>query len=156
MILVRNLRLMPEEGFSRLPSLAADKLHIPEAQILSCELKKRSLDARKKDRIHWVCSVAVCVSGDEGRLLKKKNADISPYSPPLYEIPHFSSDERPVVVGFGPAGMFASLVLARAGLRPIVLERGMESSVSAPEVRWIPSVMSSSAKAEPEPFPMGN
>ena len=68
MILVRNLRLMPEEGFSRLPSLAADKLHISEAQILSCELKKRSLDARKKDRIHWVCSVAVCVSGDEGSL----------------------------------------------------------------------------------------
>ena len=127
MILVRNLRLMPEEGFSRLPALAADKLHIPEAQILSCELKKRSLDARKKDRIHWVCSVAVCVSGDEDRLLKKKNADISPYSPPLYEIPHFSSDERPVVVGFGPAGMFASLVLARAGLRPIVLERGMDA-----------------------------
>ena len=127
MILLRNLRLMPEEDFSRLPALAADRLHIPEAQILSCELKKRSLDARKKDRIHWVCSVAVRVSGDEDRLLKKKNADISPYSPTLYEIPHFSSDERPVVVGFGPAGMFASLVLARAGLRPIVLERGMDA-----------------------------
>ncbi|MER2235787.1 MAG: hypothetical protein ABS901_05505, partial [Candidatus Limivicinus sp.] len=124
MILVRNLRLLPEEDFSLLSSRAAEKLHVPETRILSWELKRRSLDARKKDRIHWVCSVAVIVSGSEEKLLRGKDPDIAAYVPPVYEITVLSSDERPVVVGFGPAGMFAALMLSRAGLRPIVLERG--------------------------------
>ena len=127
MILVRNLRLLPEEDFSLLRLRAAQKLRVPEARILSCRLTKRSLDARKKDRIHWVCSVVVSVSGDESKLLGGKDPDIAPYQPPVYEIPVLSSDERPVIVGFGPAGMFAALVLARAGLRPIVLERGLDA-----------------------------
>ncbi|MBR4474443.1 MAG: hypothetical protein IKS55_12485 [Oscillospiraceae bacterium] len=128
MILVRNLHLLPEEDFSLLRRRAAEKLHIPEKRILSCELKKRSLDARKKDRIHWVCSVAVSVSGDEAALLQRRaGPDIALWQPPVYKIPSLLSDERPVVVGFGPAGMFAALVLCRAGLRPIVLERGQDA-----------------------------
>ena len=127
MILVRNLWLLPEENFTLLSSRAAEKLRVPETRILSWELKRRSLDARKKDRIHWVCSVAVSVSGSEEKLLRGKDPDIAAYVPPVYEIPVLSSDDRPVVVGFGPAGMFAALVLSRAGLRPIVLERGLDA-----------------------------
>ena len=52
MILVRNLRLSPDEDLSLLATRAAEKLLIPPAQVEHCILKKRSLDARKKDRIH--------------------------------------------------------------------------------------------------------
>ena len=128
MILVRNLRLAADEDFSLLRHRAAEKLRISEARILSCTLKKRSLDARKKERIQWVCTAAVLVSGDEKKLLKRmEGPDITEYLIPVYDIPRCESSERPVIIGFGPAGMFAALVLSRAGLCPVVLERGQDA-----------------------------
>lgn len=128
MILVRGLSLLPGESLSVLPQRAARKLRIPVEQILSWKLKRRSLDARQKQNIHYVCSVALSIRSDEKRLLERTHsADVSEYSPPVYDIPFLRSNERPVVVGFGPAGMFAALVLSRAGLRPLVIERGQDA-----------------------------
>ena len=128
MILVRNLRLAPREGLEKLPVLAARKLRIYPEQIKSCSLVKKSLDARKKDDIHYVCAVALELEGEERLLKKLKAADVSQYTPVQYNIEGISRPERPpVVVGFGPAGMFAALVLAKAGARPIVLERGRDA-----------------------------
>ncbi len=128
MILVRNLRLSPDEPLSLLRKRAAEKLRISESQIRRWTLKKRSLDARRKDRIHYTCAVAVEAEGDEQKILRRcGSGDAVPYVPQDYVIDPCVSDERPVVVGFGPAGMFAALVLAKAGLRPVVLERGQDA-----------------------------
>ena len=129
MILVRNLRLAPEQPLDALRGPAAKKLRIPEREIKELKLVKRSLDARKKSDIHYVCAVAAALHGDEQKAIAHaKSADVSEYAEPVYDIPHVAAPEkRPVIVGFGPAGMFAALVLARAGARPIVLERGMDA-----------------------------
>ena len=125
MILVRNLRLDPGEEPRALRLRAAKKLGLRPEEITEGKLVRRSLDARRKDDIHYVCSFAVSVRGSEEKLLaRRKSPDVSAYREKEYPIPRAETAERPVVVGFGPAGMFAALLLAYAGARPIVLERG--------------------------------
>ena len=131
MILVRSLRLEIGEKADALRARTAKKLRVPESEILELRLVRRSLDARRKTDIHYVCSAAVALRGREDRALRAAGKDAAPYTPPRYEIPAVSCAERPVIVGFGPAGMFAALVLARAGARPIVLERGQDALTRA-------------------------
>lgn len=129
MILVRNIRLAPDEDAAALKPRAAKKLRTAENEITALKLVKRSLDARRKDDIHYVCSVAISLRGDEKRCAARaKNKDVADYTPHEYTIPRVDAPrERPVIVGFGPAGMFAALVLAYAGARPIVIERGRDA-----------------------------
>ncbi len=127
MILIRNLRMETEEKTEDLRRKTAKKLRVRETDILELHPVKRSLDARKKNDIHYTCSVAVQLRTSEEKILDRGDKDLLPYTPPVYDIPLTDSEERPVVTGFGPAGMFAALVLARAGARPIVVERGQEA-----------------------------
>ena len=114
--LVKNLRLGVGEDIGALRKRAAKVLKIKESDIKDISLVKRSLDARKKNDIHYVCSAAVTA----GNAL---NAEL--YEEIVYGIPKVSFDGlRPVIAGFGPAGMFAGLVLSKAGLMPLILERG--------------------------------
>jgi uncharacterized FAD-dependent dehydrogenase len=135
MIIVRNLRLDTDEAPAALKKRAAAKLKVPERDIKALKLVKRSLDARKKNDIHYVCSAAVTLSVDEeGVLSRIKGGDAAPYEEYVYEIPRVSAAGRPVIAGFGPAGMFAALVLAKAGARPIVLERGPDAQTRLEKV----------------------
>ena len=128
MILIRNLRLETEEPVGALKERAAKKLRLHPEQIESWQLRKKSLDARKKEDLHYVCTVSVTLQSDEAAVLRRaKSADASAWEEPVYEIPRVRPAQPPVVVGFGPAGMFAALVLARAGARPIVIERGQDA-----------------------------
>ena len=127
MILVRNIRIGIDDSEAKLKKLAAKELGVFEREIVSYKITKKSLDARKKNDIHWLYAVAVELK-DEARALKRtKSKNVCPYEKFDYEIPRAKSEKRPVIVGFGPAGMFAALVLSKAGLRPIVIERGMDA-----------------------------
>ena len=125
MIRVRDIALSPGHSDRALLQSTARTLRVRPEDIASLQIFRRSLDARKKPELRWVYTVDVTLQNGEDRLLKKnKNPKITKEEPFVYHIPEKTSESRPVVVGFGPGGMFAALVLAEAGLRPIVLERG--------------------------------
>ena len=128
MIRVNKLRLGTEEPTEALRDRAAKKLRLQPERIEEIHLLRRSLDARDKSDIHYVCSAALRVRGSEALILQRaKCPDAAPYEPKPYAIPRAALQERPVVAGFGPAGMFAALLLAKAGARPLVIERGRDA-----------------------------
>lgn len=152
MILVRGLRLEAGAGEETLRTKTAKKLRIPERDINELVIIKKSLDARKKDDIHWVYTVAAALSRDESAVIRKnRDSSVSSYKRSEYIIPKLNSGvKRPVIIGFGPAGMFAALVLSRAGARPLVLERGadVDSRTAAVELFRERSVLSESANIQ--------
>jgi len=104
------------------------RLEIPESELIHFDIFKRGVDARKSHAILYVYSLDVEVKNEAKILAKfRKDAHIKPAPDTEYKYvtQNASSDKpRPVVVGFGPAGIFAALILAQSGFKPIVLERG--------------------------------
>ena len=127
MIRLRDISLPPEHNAHQLRFEAAQMLRISNSKIRQLKIVRRSVDARKKPDVKIIYTVDVAVDGSENKILKNsgcKRASIAPvsyYKPPK---PMTPAQKRPVVVGFGPAGMFAALILSMAGQKPLVLERG--------------------------------
>ena len=131
MIRIRDIMMPPEHAPAQLLYEAARALRISGSKVKKLRIVRRSVDARKKPDIRIVYTVDVAVDGSENKILKQsgcKKASIAPVS--YYKVPKVEgvTEKRPVVVGFGPAGMFAALVLAMAGQRPLVLERGEDAA----------------------------
>ena len=100
----------------------ARKLHCRPSDILSFSIERQSLDARHDD-LHFSYTVLADLKNEEKYLRRK---DVSAGQKDIYEAlrPDTVPQERPVIAGFGPAGMFAGLILAEAGMKPLIIERG--------------------------------
>ena len=118
------------QPLAALHRLAAQALGVPEAELAQLQVFKRSFDARKAQLLAvFIVDVTLADAAQEAALLARHatNPHIQPTPDmvwhPVGQAPA-SLTERPVVVGFGPCGIFAALALAQMGFKPIVLERG--------------------------------
>lgn len=117
---------------------AARFLKVQPEDIRSLSVFRRSVDSRKKQDVHFVLTVDVDVAGDEARIRKrcdKRRVEASVFYHYVPVENRRVSEFRPVVAGFGPAGMFCALTLAEAGLKPIVLERGHDAETRTKDVQ---------------------
>ena len=128
MLRLTELKLALDHPPEALRAAILKRLELAEDDLLGFSIFKRSYDARKKHALLLVYAIDVEVKNEAG-LLKKFRSDrhVAPTPDMAYHFVGHAPEhlaERPIVVGFGPCGIFAALLLAQMGFRPIVLERG--------------------------------
>ncbi len=135
MIRLTELKLALEHTPADLEQLVLQRLGLPAEDVKSQQVFKRSVDARKAQLlVVYIVDVELVDPATQAQLLRKVAGQphIGPSPDMHYQLPYQASGLgdrtigalRPVVVGFGPCGIFAALLLAQMGLRPMVLERG--------------------------------
>lgn len=131
-IRVTNLRLGLDEPESALPDHLARILGIAPGDLASWRILRKSLDARRKDALHFVYSAEVRCLAEEARIVARaskrlRDVRVDQHEQPPFEMPAPGANplpQRPVVIGSGPGGLVAAYFLAEAGYHPLLLERG--------------------------------
>ena len=131
MIRITELALPLDHAPEALHQAIAQRLAIPEQDLVEVQVFKRSYDARKKNsEIKFVYIVDVKVAKEAELLARFADDTHVKLAPDTQYYPVASAPEnlteRPVIIGFGPCGLFAALLLAQMGFKPIVLERGRD------------------------------
>lgn len=152
MIRLGNIRLKLDYNDNDIKNAVIKELRVDGNAIDSISLYRRSVDARHKNDVHFIATFDVKTNVDENKIISKcKSKNVTLTTEYLYEIP-YSKDlaQRPVVVGFGPAGMFCALILAQAGQRPIVIERGDKVETRTEKVNnlWYNAVLDTESNVQ--------
>lgn len=136
MLRISNIKIDIDEDLSLVRKKVCKKLNINDNEIIEYSIYKESIDARKKDKITLVYTVDVRLK-NEKKYLKSKKSDIVFISTNKYEDVSAGNEilkNRPLVVGAGPAGLFATLLLAQRGYKPILIERGEDVDTRANDI----------------------
>ena len=117
------------------------KLRINKEEIKNIKINKKSLDARKKNNIHYVYEIDIEIKNEEKILKRNKTNDIFETPNETYKFNITGKEKmqyRPVIVGAGPAGLFAGYLLASNGYKPLIIEQGekTENRVKTVEEFW--------------------
>lgn len=128
MIRISGLTLPLSYNPDMLSGIVAKRLRIERGRIEHIRIVKRSVNTSDKSDIHFDMDVVAYISGDENDITPLNyDQNVSKGMKFVYAIPKYKGPQKqPVVVGCGPAGMFAALILAQAGARPVLLERGLD------------------------------
>jgi uncharacterized FAD-dependent dehydrogenase len=133
MVRFSNVRIDIKKAFDAeaeaiaIRSFILSKLKMSEQELVNFEIFKKSIDARKKDRTFYIYTVDIEVKNDEQILIRNICRGVIPKPKTTTLKLKFGNkkmQERPVIIGMGPAGLFAGLTLAKNGYKPIILERG--------------------------------
>lgn len=146
MIRVRDIALPFDHSPEALTVAVAQKLGVKQAEVIDYTLVRRAIDARKKRRILAVYTIDVTID-NEPEILTQLADDVHVTAAPaiMYKMPTVSVSPapkrdtsatlRPVIVGAGPCGLLAALVLAQAGLEPVLIERGKDVTSRVKDVQ---------------------
>lgn len=123
MIRISNIKIYEDLSDTEILKRIQKKYHILDNNILSWHISKKSIDARKKDDVHYSFSIDISLKNEEILLKNKNVSKIKIFDFPQI-MPNMSKSQNPVVVGAGPAGLFAALTFVQNGYCPIIIEQG--------------------------------
>ena len=152
-IKINNISLTLDEDLEFLKERIAKKLKLSQDNIIKYTILRESLDARKKDNIKFNYSVEVFIEKEEQIVNSLRDNDVQLYKTAIREKIIFGNKKlntRPIVVGMGPAGMFAALELAKNGYRPLVIERGeaIENRTKTVNNFWKSGILNSDSNVQ--------
>ena len=133
MLRINNFRAPLDYTDDSLRKMLEKKLELSPDELISFRIHRRSVDARDKKDIHFVLSIDL-VCRHESVLRKKHRFLVTAAAPVPSFLPSREFTHPPLIVGAGPAGLFAALTLARAGAGPILIERGKPVESRRPDV----------------------
>ncbi|MCL2864365.1 MAG: FAD-dependent oxidoreductase [Lachnospiraceae bacterium] len=140
MLRINQLKLPIHHSEEELKEKIFKILKVNGDQIVNYKISKQSIDARKKPTLFYVYTIDVQVY-HEKEVLRKSLQNVMIYEEKTYIIPKKmdkKSDTRPIIIGFGPTGIFSAYLLAKCGLNPLVLERGadVDTRIKDVEAFW--------------------
>ena len=154
MIRVRQVKVLyNESSIENITKKVAKKLNIKEENIKNIKINKESIDARKKPEIYYIYEVDCEILNEELILRKNKSNDILKIDEKEYEIKVTGTNKlnkRPVIIGSGPAGLFAAYYLSKLGYKPLIIERGekIEDRVKSVEEFWNKGILNKNSNVQ--------
>jgi len=154
MIRVRQVKVsVIEDNELNLKIKVARKLRIKKEDIIKYKINKKSIDARNKEDVYFIYEVDVLVNNEDKILKSNKQSDILKTPNEEYVIPNIGDKKlngNIIVVGSGPAGLFASYLLAENGYNPIIIERGekIEDRVKTVQKFWSDGILNNNSNVQ--------
>ena len=135
MLRINQVKLHPGHTKNDLEHKICSFLHIKKSDLIEYKIVKQSVDARKKPEIFFSYTIDV-VLGNEKEVSKKMKNKVADVKDVIYKVPEGKRlSKRPVVAGLGPAGLFCGYILAKAGLSPVIFERGRKVETRYEDVK---------------------